>query len=186
MKKLLLAVLVAGLLGLAAGNAMAATSTDSANIDLLVTPVVIVDLNVTPTYYNFGNIDLQTSTMSLTALTLSNAGNVGFKIEKAVWANGADWDITKSSTQTNGFDLWAMVNASKPTLLSEFAAASAGFNEAGTGSDTYMNALKDSGGVQVNMSPTQTQNMWFRLDMPKYVTKEAQQTIKVRLKATAN
>jgi len=172
------------ILGMVAG--VNAASSDSANINLLISPIVMVDLSVSTNTYNFGLIELAKSTGSLTAITLTNTGNVGFKVSKVIWTDGdgADWDITKSSTETNGFDLWAMVNVGKPSL-NDFVSASAKFNESGLGA-AYLNALNDNLGAQVDMSPEQTKDLWFRIDMPKQVTKEAQQIINVRLKATAN
>jgi len=182
MKKLLLAVLVAGLLGLAGGNLMAATSTDSANINLLVTPIVAVDLNVSPTYYDFGNVMVKTSTCSVTALTLTNAGTVGFSVDKAVWDDGTDWEITKSSTEQNGFDLWAMVKATQAGMADYTTAADYKMNKVvGSGG---LNNLKD-GGTLVTMDPLATRNLWFRLDMPTSVGNMNQQTIKVRLRASS-
>ena len=185
MKKLLLAVLVAGLLGMAGGNLMAATSTDSANINLLVTPVYTVDLNVNPTYYNFGNVNVQVTTCSVAALTLSNNGTIGFKVDKAVWDDGVDWEITKSSTEQNGFDLWAMVQAAAPGKTDYDNATNYKFTKV-VGESGFTNLIdKDASATQVNMDPTFTENLWFRLDMPKYVENVNQQTIKIRLRATA-
>ena len=182
MKKLLMALMVVGIMGLGVGTVMGA-STDSANINLLVTPVFTVDLNVNPTYYNFNNVSVQASTCSIAALTLSNNGTIGFLVDKAVWEDD-EWDIVKSSTEQNGFDLWAMVQAAQP--------GQAGYDNAGSykltkvlGSDGFTNLIDKDETAQVNMDPTFTENIWFRLDMPKYVENVNQQTITVRLRATA-
>jgi len=182
MKKMFLWMVVAvGIMGLMAGAAMAAGSTDSVNINLLVTPLVRVDLNASPTYYNFGSVPLKTSTCSVTALTLTNAGNVGITVDKTVWTNET-WDITLSSTQTNGYDLWAMVKSGAAPGQVDFENAKSSFNESGL---QALNPLTTSLAAAVTMNPEQAESLWFRLDMPKYVSSEKQRTIHVRLKATA-
>ena len=182
MRKLIIGMMVVGLVGMMAGGVQGA-STDAADINLFITPIVTVILDVSPTYYDFGSVEMETSTKTLNALAMTNDGNVGFTVEKAVWDDGG-WDVTASSTTTDGFDLWAMVNNTQPTLAN-FVTAVSSFNESGTGNDTYMNALTDITPAQVEMSPTDTENLWFRIDMPQYVTTEAQQKIQVRLKATS-
>ena len=179
MRKLILGMLlVMGVVGLMAGTAMAVTSTDSADVNLLITPVVICDLNVSPTYYNFGSVRVKKSTCSVTALVLTNAGDVGITIDKTVWTDDA-WDITKSSTSQDGFDLWAMVQAGAPGQVA-YTTSQSSFNESGL---QAINALTYDTKVKVDMSPTDTANLWFRLDMPRYVTSDVQRTIHVRLRA---
>jgi len=178
MRKMFLGMLmVVGVVGLMAGVAMA-TSTDSADINLLVTPIVRCDLNVSPTYYNFGNVQVKKSTCSVTALVLTNAGDVGITIDKTVWTDDA-WDITKSSTSQDGFDLWAMAQTLAPGQAA-YTTSESSFNESGL---TVMNALTYNTKVRVDMSPTDTANLWFRLDMPRFVTSDVQRTIHVRLRA---
>jgi len=66
MKKLLVVLMAVGLIGFMAGAAQA-QSTDAAGVDLYITPIVTVDLSVSPTYYDFGNVELAVSTISPTA-----------------------------------------------------------------------------------------------------------------------
>ena len=184
MKKQLMAVMVVGIMGLGAGTAMAA-STDSANINVLVTPVVSVDISVSPASYDFGNIAVYTSTCSVTAITLTNAGSVGFTVEKTVWNDGSDWDITKSSTEKDGFDLWAIVKDVQPGQVDFDVAVSTShkFKKA-TGASGINTLIDKDTTAKVNMDAEATEKMWFRLDMPQSVTNVNQQTIQVRLKAT--
>ena len=181
MKKLILVMMVVGLAGMLAGTVRGA-STDSADINLLVTPVITVTLNVSPTYYDFGNVDVQITTCSITALTLSNDGTVGILLEKAVW-NDDDWDIEKSSTVQDGFDMWAMTKETQP-----------GQSEYTDPNDKFVKLLLDAGynelynrtdGQQEDLDSEETKDLWFRLDMPKYVTNTDQKTIQVRIKATS-
>ena len=187
MKKMILVLMVVGLVGLMAGGAGA--STDTEHIYLLVTPSVVVDLTISPTnYINLGLVDVGVSTISWQTITLTNSGNVGFTVEKAVWDDGADWDVMLSSTVTDGFDLWSYVNDTRPGSLGVFSTAISSFNEAGIGSETYLTDLTYDDGAQVDMQPngpTSTENIWFRLDMPATVTNTNQQTIQVRLKVSS-
>ena len=188
MRKLIVLIMALGLVGMLAGSVRAA-STDTEHIYLLVTPKVIVDLTISPTnYIDLGNIDVGISTISWQTITLSNAGNVGINIDKAIWNDGDDWDVTLSSTVTDGFDLWSYVNATRPGSLGAFSTAISSFNETGVASETYLTPLTYDDGAQVDMQPvgsTSTGNIWFRLDMPASVTNMNQQTIQVRLKASS-
>ena len=176
MKKLFAVLMMAVLIGLMAGVAMAATSTTY--ISLLVTPIATTSLTVNPTYYNFGNVAVKTSTCSVTALVITNNGSVGITVDKTVWTDDS-WDIALSSAVQNGFNLYAMVNAS--------AAGKALFD---TGLSTFtkvlqtFNALTNSSAAAVSMAPDATNNLWFRLDMPKSSSTSSQKTIHVRLRGT--
>ena len=162
--------------------AMAAT-TDSANVTLIVTPVVKVDLTVSPTYYNFGYVDVLTSTASITSLTLTNAGDVGLTVDKAVW-DADEWRIDYSSTTHDGFDLWAMTKNSQPNLTTFDNVANYKFTK-GTGDSSFSDLYcKDTVGDE-DLDSEETANLWFRLDMPVYVTNTNQQTIHVRLRGFA-
>ena len=179
MKKMILVMLlvVLGLVGMT-GLAMAAVTTDSADIMLLVTPVITVDLNVTPTYYNFGFVGVNVTTCSVSALTLINVGTVGITIDKSVWAQDG-WRIQYSSSTQDGFDLWAMVDPNQQGQ-GQYVTSASSFSE--TVWHAY-NALTNVDKSRVDMSPTNTRNLWFRLDMPEYVTETRQQKIQVRLRA---
>ena len=177
MKKLIIGLMVVGLMGMMAGTAMAAT--DSANINLLVTPVVATSLIVSPTWYDFGNVAVKTSTGSATAITITNDGSVAITVDKAVWTDG-DWDITKSSSVQDGFFLWAMTNASVPSHTA-FETALSSFTKTLQGHNT----LRDSSAAGVTMNPSGTESLWFRLDMPASVSNTNEQTIHVRLRGTS-
>lgn len=177
MKKLIIGLMAVGLVGMMVLPAMAAT-TDSANVNLYVTPVVVVDLNVSPTYYDFGFVDVETSTASVTALTLTNDGDVGINIDKTVWDDGA-WYINLSTTTQDGFDLWALTNATQ--LGHDSYIGGHAFSE--TKQDGGFTRLTNLGGTDEDLDPEETANLWFRLDMPRYVTTINQQTIHIRLRA---
>ena len=182
MKKLIVGLMVVGLVGMAAGSALAG-STDSANVSLMVTPVVSIDLNVSPTYYNFGFVAVKISTCSMSALTLTNAGSVGLTVDKAVW-DDAEWRIDYSSTTQDGFDLWAMTKNSQPGLATFDSEANYKFTK-GTGESNFSDLFSHDTAADEDLDSEETAELWFRLDMPVFVTNTNQQTIHVRLRGFA-
>ena len=154
MKRILM---VMGLMVVMSGVVMAG-STDTVNINLLVTPVTTANLNVDTTYYNFGNVAVGVTTCSISALVLSNAGSVGVTVEKAVWDDD-DWYVSDETTETNGFDLWAMTNASEPGTAAYTTGNTHNFDESAL---QAFNNLTDSAGDQVALNPEVSANLWFR------------------------
>ena len=181
MKKLIVGLMVVGILGMMAGMGEAAV-TDDVKINLFITPVVITSLTVSPTYYNFGSVDVDTSTGSVTSLLLTNDGDIDITIEKEMLEDGANWDITLSSSVEDGFRLWAMVSAGQPS----HAAFETGVSSFSKVALSTLNDLTDTTGTQVEMSKDETKNLWFRLDMPYAVSVTDEQKIKIRLMATSN
>ena len=179
MKKLLLGLMVVGLIGLMAGAGEAATDTN--DIDLYVTPVVETSLTVSPTYYDFGDVDVGVSTGSASALVLTNDGDIEITIKKEITSDDG-WYITRSSSAEDGFDLWAMVSVDQPNHAA-FENTFASFSKTGLGAE---NILPDTGGTQISMSKDETNNLWFRLDMPYSVSESREQKIEIQLTATSN
>ncbi len=176
MKKLILGLMVVGLVGLMAGTGEAAT--DSNDIDLYVTPLVTTSLTVSPTFYNFGIVAVDSSTGSVSALVLTNDGDIEIVIRKEITASDG-WYITRSSSAEDGFDLWAMVSDSQPDHAT-FENTFASFSKTGLGVE---NILPYTTGSQVTMSKDETNNMWFRLDMPYAVSESREQKIEIQLTA---
>ena len=179
MKKLIVVLMVVGLLGMMAGTGEAATDTN--DIDLYVTPVVITSLTVSPTFYSFGNVNVAVSTGSVSALVLTNDGDIEIVITKEVTGDDG-WYISRSSSAEDGFDLWAMVSDNQPTHA-DFENTFASFSKAALGTE---NILPYTTGTQVIMSKDETNNMWFRLDMPYAASQSREQKIQIQLTATSN
>ena len=181
MKKLIVGLMVVGILGMMVGTGFAAT--DATMINLLVTPVVTTSLTVSPTYYDFGSVSVQSTTGSVTALTLTNNGDIDITVQKEC-TDDDGWHIQVSSTAEDGFDLWALVSDNQPNHTA-FVTAIASFGKNDTYQVTNLHDA-DNSNAQLLMSKDQTDLMWFRLDMPYAVSQSAEQTIKVRLTATSN
>ncbi len=180
MKKLIVGLMVVGLVGMMAGMGEAAT-TDDVKINLFVTPIVTTSLTVSPTFYNFGIVAVGSSTGSASALVLTNDGDIEIVIRKEITASDG-WYITRSSSAEDGFDLWAMVSDNQPTHA-DFENTFASFSKVAVGTE---NILPDTGGTQITMSKDETNNMWFRLDMPGATSESREQKIQIQLTATSN
>jgi hypothetical protein len=162
-------------------------STNAVTVNLYITPVVIVDLEISPTYYDFSSIDLGTSTGSLTGLNVKvgDEGTVGIKLEKAVWGDDG-WDVTLSSAVQDGFDLWAMTRTtwSVHPETGEYTTGNAHeFDE--TALFTYNNLTQYGSSTQMTLDINEETNLWLRLDMPFKATESRQQKLQVRVRASA-
>ena len=170
---------------MAVGGVYAGTTTE--DVSVLIIPIVTEGLTATPTWYNFGAVNVQTSSNSATSLTLTNTGSCGITVEKSVESDDA-WDITAASTTTDGFGLWvatsAVAVAARPAM-GDYTDLDAGgdYIKALT---TYSNLTGVSNTDQTTLDPEDATGLWFRIDMPKYVTTTDQQSIVVRLQATGN
>ena len=153
----------------------------SADISIMVTPVVTVSLSASVTSYNFGALSVGTSSNTVTAIMLTNDGTVGVTVEKTVWDDDG-WDITKSSSEMDGFDLWAMTKSTDSARpgLADFTSTHR-FTETAL---QLFNDLTNCAGTVEDLDPDEKASLWLRLDMPKKVSTSQQQTIHIRLKAT--
>jgi len=156
-------------------------------IETRVVPVVTTSLISAPTYYNFGNLEVATSSNSATALELTNDGTVGVKVEKTIWDDDG-WDITKSTDEIDGFNLWSIAKSTelaRPNISDFETSKTHNFSKDGVGS-AYYNNLTDDTGAQIDLDPDEKANLWLRIDLPAKVTTGSQQRIKVKLKAISN
>ena len=183
--KVAVGMLGIGLLGLGTGRAWAANPVDAT---ITVTPVATVDLAISPTTYAYGQLAVNTSSVTASALTLTNNGSVDVTCTKqiATQSNPAGWTAADiAGTGTVGLDKYALyvATAAVRPVNGDFVVASHLFN------GTTANALDGLGGTQ----PTITTSggalpnvaMWFRLDMPSSVTSQAGREITVRFNGTA-
>src|SRR3989338_1500050 len=81
---------LAVLIGLAGAEAWAANT--PADGTITVTPLADVSLDLSPTYYVFPNaVDVNTSTDTLSLLTLSNNGEVAATVAKQITDQSTGW-----------------------------------------------------------------------------------------------
>ena len=109
---------VIALLALAsgAGKVWAANPVDGS---ITVTPVANVSLALPTTFYAFGNVPVNTSTTSMSALALNNIGNVGVTVQKQVFNQSAPvgWTVAASSG-TNQYTLYCATAAAAIPMAS--------------------------------------------------------------------
>lgn len=177
MKKLLIVLVVLGLLGVA--NVWADSSTQ--DVTLTVTPSVTALFSISPDSYAYGILDLAISSVSVSGTlgpTITNSGTAGLTFQKKVNADG-NWEIDISTAATDHFVLWAMTSGSRPNV-EDFTVATHRFEPNLT---TYNNLTTDTG-VLVDLNPTDTADLYFRIDTPSKVTDGDPVSIVVRIEGT--
>jgi len=164
---------------------MAAPHLQAADIEdatITVTPMATVSLDLSATTYAFGAIDVNTSTNSATALTLTNNGQVSVTVDKHIetqsdpggWTAGA-------SAAADTYVLYVATSTSRPSL-SDFSGATL------FGAQNNVTPLTGSSGTQPVLPPSgdgQSVDLWFRLDMPTTVSTLTSRTVTIRFTATA-
>ena len=164
------------LLVLVSGKARAVDYFDGT---ITVTPVCSVSLNLSPDTYAFGNLDVNSSSNSATALNLSNTGNVNVSVAKVIQTNPANWTAVASTGTVDQYTLYCATAASR-IALTEFGTGTK------FGAQANSSALTAANGVSSPaIAVAGNVDLWFRLDMPTSVSLQAAQTITVRFTATA-
>lgn len=170
-----------GLLALALGWGRTAWAVDPGWADgtLTVTPVAAVSLELAPTTYAFGSVDVGKSTHSLSMQGLHNIGTVGVTMQKNIETEPDGW-TAGDAAGTNVYVLYAATttlgtppDTSVFVENTKFQAAKGvnGLND-GTAGDGLLPLLGNT-------------TIWYRLDMPLASSSQAQRTITVRYTGTA-
>jgi hypothetical protein len=167
----------------AAGNANA----NSVDATITVTPVANVSMALTPSSYNFGNLDVNTSSVSAVAMALSNTGDVDISVTKQIPNDSGVFVADVSSTTANHYVLYVATSTNRPAS-SAFVAANHRIGKAiaNTGAASGLTGL--GGGtpsITTSGGALPSVDLWYRLDMPTTVTTTAAQTITVRFTGTA-
>src|SRR4051812_13560499 len=112
-KQWLARVLVAvGLLG----SQVWAANTDSKDATITVTPVANVTMTLSPNTYDFGNIDVNTSTTSAIPMVLANTGNIDIGVTAEIQGNdsASNWVADTSSATVNHYLLFVATSSFVP------------------------------------------------------------------------
>ena len=155
----------------------------NADINILVTPgSVSTTLSISTNSYNFGTLDLQTSSNSATAVTLTNTGNVGVSLQKTINYISEGITLTNDNpSSTDQFRLRCVSKSTRADLNTDFSVVHTTFS---TTVGTYNN-LTDTSGNQVILNPSDSSNVWFQIDLPPSVSNSSQRTFTVRFQSTA-
>lgn len=141
---------------------------DLANVDILVQPSANVSLTADTTYYDFGVLDVGSSSNSATAVTLENDGQVGVDLSATVNGTG-DWSIVDS--ETPGHDQFALLMGTYTTELTDRA--------------DYHSLHEEIENLYDNLEVDGTVDSWYWIDMPETVSKSDKQTFTVQVTATS-
>jgi hypothetical protein len=74
-----------------AGSKVWASNTGTADATITVTPVANVSMSLTPSSYAFGNIGVNTSSVTASAMTLANTGDVDIAVTKQIQTDAGNW-----------------------------------------------------------------------------------------------
>jgi len=169
------------LLGIGVGlfhtNAWADTPADAT---ITVTPVANVSLQISPTTYAYGVLSVNTSSVTMSPLTLTNDGEVSVTVDKRITAqsNPAGW-TAGATTATDTYVLYASTSVARPAV-GDFNNSDHRF-----GALNNITALRGQGGSSPTMAVSNSVDLWFRLDMPTLVTSQVAREITVRFTGTA-
>lgn len=166
-----------GLLGMGMGLAMAMGRTAGAvDASITVTPNPSLNLTIAPTTYAFGSVDVAISTVSISSLTITNAGQVTLTVNKEITnqSNPAGWTAAGTGDPTASTDRYVLYVAT-----STFMPFHGGF----TNADHLFNgqgnadALKGIGGGTPALDVSDVADVWFKLVMPTSVSNSTARTI---------
>jgi hypothetical protein len=165
------AVVAIGLSRAQAANPVEATIT--------VTPVATLDLAISPTTYAFGSLDVNTSSVTATALTLTNNSQVNVSVNKVIHAQSSPAGWTAGTSATNDtYVLYVATAAARP------ADGAFGADHL-LGAQNNSTALRGEGGGTPVLANAATADLWFRLVMPTGVTDTTPREIGLRFTAVA-
>ena len=159
-----------GLLGKGTAHAVDASIT--------VTPNPSLNLTIAPTTYAFGSVDVAISTVSISSLTITNAGQVPLTISKSISNQSAPAGWTAAGTgdptaALNRYVLYVATSTFHPGAAM-FDNTTHLFNGEGNA-----NALRGIGNGTPALAVAERTDVWFRLTMPSSVSTNAARTITV-------
>src|SRR5688572_24440564 len=112
-------VLTAALMGIGLNRAQAANPVGAT---ITVTPVATLNLAISPTTYAYGSLDVNTSSVSATALTLTNNSQVSVTVNKAISDQSIPDGWTAAATAAaNAYELYVATSSARPET-GDFAA----------------------------------------------------------------
>lgn len=153
-KWLLGAALLFGVLGVPRAHA----NPDSMTIS--VTPLVTYGVTISSVSingYNFGNVALGATTQSTAAIVITNSGNASEYFSMAVSNTSGNWAAVSGVPGQDEFRLMAQLASSQPAVGS-FTDALTNLPVPGAAAALY--------GQSGRTAPTDSANLWLRLEMP--------------------
>jgi len=153
----------------------------TADATITITPVANVSLAISPTTYAFGTLDVNTSSVTASALTLTNNGEVDVTVSKQVTneSNPAGW-TSGTAAAADTYALYTATSTFQP-----------GISDFQTGAHQYgalnnVTPLEGLGGSTPTVAVSNSVALWFRLDVPTIVSSQQAREITVRFTGTAD
>ena len=150
----------------------------SQSLDITVSILATKSLSVDTTYYDFGGLSVNTSSVSASAIVVTN--DSGGLVETytlqgadaASTGGGTTWTLA-ASTGTDQYALGAQFSSARPTDADGSWGTDALTTSAITATDTVLGngTLAEAGTAVV---PAATRNLWFRIKTPGTVTDTTQ------------
>lgn len=145
-------------------------------------PAAVLGMSLNTHTYDFGTVNMAATTVSTSALTVSNIGNVTETYSLSVATSGAS-------------GIWG-VNVATPTVMDRFALFG-GFNATAPAATAFNNVdvitntptasaanVYAQGQSGVSTAIGSTRDLWFRLDMPPTTSTTSQQQMTVTVTAS--
>jgi hypothetical protein len=170
-----------GLIGAALGlilMARPAHAADPHSLDITVSILVTKSLHVNTTYYDFGAMSVNTSSVSTTSIVVTNnSGGLTetYTIQGASATStggGTNWALS-TTTGTDVYALAAQFSTARPADDdSAWTTDDLDYNATTATSGTLGNGVAGESGTGVD--PLETRNLWFRIKTPGVVSDTTQ------------
>ena len=155
-------ILAAGLLVLGLGVMKEAQAANPDTMTVSVTPSVTYSVAITSVNssgYQFGTVALGATTVSTSAIVLTNNGNVSEYFSMAMGNTSGSWVPVTGSPGTDQFRMIPYLNATQVSSSTFVTGDAITTTQPGTAASSYNQAS-----TKTNVNATK--NLWLRLDMP--------------------
>jgi hypothetical protein len=188
-KKLIGALLVVGMMAFGLGK-LEAASTDS--IQLIVTPAVNYSVQITSAdadiAYNFGTVDLNSTTLSERPAVVTNNGNVTseWQVSAQVETGAGGWTLGESVGGIDAAVLKALFNSNGGAVpeSSDFDTVN-GSTLTVAAKPAEDQTLSSDTAITSNIPVSGQRDLYFMLHTPESATSSGQQTFRVYVTAVA-
>src|SRR5882672_9164576 len=145
------------------GNEARAASTDT--ITISVTPNAQYTVTISSAYaggYNFGQVNLNTTTQSTVSIVLTNSGTVYEFFGMSISNTLGNWNAVSITPSTDTFRMSALLNAT-----TQPAVGAAGFTALTTSLPGSAGSSYGQGSIKTpSTAGSNTQKLWLKLEMP--------------------
>jgi len=176
-------VLMVVVLFVGVGVAFAAGETDTADVDIYVTPGnITASLTALTTYYSFGTVDLSASSVSVSGIVLQNGSAATVDVDKSITGVSANTTLAYPADEKDEFSLWCVGGTPTQPDGSVFGAS-----HQFTDTEGAYNDLTDTSGTAISsLGVGLGTTTWYKITMPPSVTDSTQRKFDLTFQATTN